>query len=807
MKKKALSILLAIFIIFTTMSALAVSASAAAYTGTVTGVMKDTSDPDNTTVNWSFSYNRYEGTATLTLSGTGYMPNALYEDSWLPAQYAVQCYITKLIVKDGVRSIMENAFMGEVYLREVSLPDSIEYIGEGAFAYTSIKQMYIPQKVDYVNSRMFVGSPITNYTVSAYNQYYKSSGGFIYSKDMTELVVAPAGKWVDNANYSYTIPSTVNTIMPYAFMGVNINSITIPSNVKTIKQMAFMSSALSRVYFRNGIEMLYDSVFIDCPKLTFVHIPSSLKYMGSYTFGYNYEIDYASIRRVLNEEGISYGSLNEDNVEGYLEQAGYTIDQFYIPYVNKSFQIFAPNNSAASKYAKNNGMKYIKSQALTPSISSVTSSDGGMLVKWTNSSDATGYYLYRKNTSGTWECIAVLRGAANTSYLDANAYAGKTNTYTVRAYNSTGQSYCYQTGVSAVYVPSTKLLSIGNNVGGIRINWSRQSGVSNYIIYRKFAGQGSWHQIAKVSGYVSSYLDKTVSSNTRYSYTVKAVVGSASGAYNQSGLTETYVSAPTVSVYNITNGVAIKWAHSSYADNFRIYRKTNGGSWQLIKIANSNDTVYYDKAVTRGTSYTYTVRASYKNVLSSYDPAGKAIISIDAPLTIKAENRVSGALVSWNKCAGAQGYYVYRKTSGGSWVRIATVSGINNLQYLDTKAQSGTTYYYTVRAYNGSALSTYDTAGKSLLFLYTPRLVSAESTRNGVVINYTKSANCDGYYIYRKTPGSGWVRIKHVYGADNVSFTDTRAEKGTTYIYTVKAFKGSAMSGYFANGIEIKDKY
>ena len=90
MKKKALSILLAIFIIFTTMSALAVSASAAAYTGTVTGVMKDTSDPDNTTVNWSFSYNRYEGTATLTLSGTGYMPNALYEDSWLPTQYAVQ---------------------------------------------------------------------------------------------------------------------------------------------------------------------------------------------------------------------------------------------------------------------------------------------------------------------------------------------------------------------------------------------------------------------------------------------------------------------------------------------------------------------------------------------------------------------------------------------------------------------------------------------------------------------------------------------------------------------------------------------
>lgn len=806
MRKKLLSIVLSLCVVVTLLSVMTVSASAANI-GTVTGVMQDTSDPDNTTVNWSFSYNRYEGTATLTLSGTGYMPNAVYEDSWFVVQNEVQCYVTKLVVRDGVRSIMENAFMGEIYLEEVTLPDSIEYIGEGAFAYTSIEKFNIPQKVDYISSRMFTGSPIRNFTVSPYSEHYKAVNGFVYSKDMTELVIAPAGKWLDNSSFSYTIPSTVTTIMPYAFAGVEIDSITIPANVKVIKQMAFYGSALRRVYFRNGIEMLYDSVFLDCPELKFVHLPSSLRYVGSYTFGYNNEIDYNSIAALLKQEGISFKPLTEDNVEYYLEILGYTIDQFYIPYADKSFQIFAPEKSAGNKYATNNGMKFVRSQALTPSITSVTSANGGMLVKWTQSSDATGYYVYRKNLKGVWERIAIVRGVNNTSYLDTGAFSGRTNTYTVRAYNSAGQSYCYQTGASGFYVPAPKLTTIANNVGGVRLNWAKQSGISNYLIYRKAPGQGSWQYLAKVSGTVTTYLDKTVKSNNRYYYTVKAVIGNVNSAYNATGLSVIYVNAPTFSVYNTTNSIAVKWSHGYYAEYFRIYRKVNGDSWQLIKVAGGKDTVYYDKSVTRGTSYTYTVRAVYNSSLSCYEPAGKTLVSINAPMTIKTENRVSGIMVNWNKALGAKGYHIYRKTAGGSFVRIASVSGINTLQYLDTKVKSGVTYYYTIRAYNGASMSTHHLSGVGQLFLYTPRLSSAESTRAGVVINYTKAVNCDGYYVYRKTQGSNWVRIATVKGADTLSYTDKGAQKGTKYIYTVRAYKGSVMSSYFATGIEIKDKY
>ncbi len=806
MKKKVLSILLTIFVIFTVMSALGVSASAANI-GTVTGVLQDTSDPTNNAIEWAFTYNRYEGTATLTLSGNGYMPNATYAESWLPVQNEVQCYVTRLVVKDGVKSIMENAFLGEIYLEEVTLPDSIESIGEGAFAYTSIEKMYIPQRLEYVNSLMFIGSPIKEYTVSNYNENYRSNGGFIYSKDMTELVVAPAGKWIDNSNYAYTIPSSVTSIAPYAFYGVNINSINIPSNVRIIRQMAFSGSSLSRVTFQNGIQMLYDSVFMDCKNLKQVHLPSSLTYVGMYTFGYYYKINYTAAQAVLDDAGINYKPLDEDNIQYYLDTIGYTVDQFMEPVANTSFLFYAPDNSAGAKYAQNNGMKRIRSQALTPVATSAVSSNGGMLVKWTFSSDATGYYVYRKNLNNVWERIAIVRGGGTTSYVDAGAYAGRTNIYTVRAYNASGQSYCYQSGVSGFYVPAPKLTSIANNVNGIRINWAKQSGITQYNIYRKTSSQISWQYLTSVPGSATYYVDTSVKSNSRYSYTVMASIKTANSAYNNTGLSVIFVDDPAFSVYNITNGIAVKWSHGYYADSFRIYRKTNGGSWQLIKVADGKDTVYYDKAVTRGTSYTYTVRAVYNSSLSCYYPAGKTLVSIDAPLTVKVQNRVSGAMVTWNRASGAQGYHIYRRVAGGNWVRIATVKGIGTLQYLDTKAQSGTQYYYTVRAYNGSSLSTYNTNGTALTFVATPRLISAKSVKAGVTVTYSKSANCDGYYVYRKTAGSSWVRIATVNGADKVSYTDRGAVKGTTYIYTVKAYKGSVMSSYFANGIEVKDIY
>ena len=68
-------------------------------------------------------------------------------------------------------------------------------------------------------------------------------------------------------------------------------------------------------------------------------------------------------------------------------------------------------------------------------------------------------------------------------------------------------------------------------------------------------------------------------------------------------------------------------------------------------------------------------------------------------------NGTNGVTIAWEKVTGAETYRVYRKTSAAdSWVQLAEVS---DFTYTDETAKSGTTYYYTVRAYAGNNSSRY----------------------------------------------------------------------------------------------------
>ncbi len=60
--------------------------------------------------------------------------------------------------------------------------------------------------------------------------------------------------------------------------------------------------------------------------------------------------------------------------------------------------------------------------------------------------------------------------------------------------------------------------------------------------------------------------------------------------------------------------------------------------------------------------------------------------------------------LSWTPTTSLQatGYQVFRKTDGGSYGQIATVSGRTASGYLDTTVSIATTYTYYVRAYVGA---------------------------------------------------------------------------------------------------------
>jgi len=108
------------------------------------------------------------------------------------------------------------------------------------------------------------------------------------------------------------------------------------------------------------------------------------------------------------------------------------------------YTVRAVSGSSISTYIA----KGITIERLTrPSLKSVKSSKSGVTLTWGQVTGATGYLVYRKTGSGSWEQIAKVSGRTKTSYVDKTAKKGKTYTYTVRAYSGSHKSYYNKSGL------------------------------------------------------------------------------------------------------------------------------------------------------------------------------------------------------------------------------------------------------------------------------------------------------------------------------------------------------------------------
>lgn len=189
-------------------------------------------------------------------------------------------------------------------------------------------------------------------------------------------------------------------------------------------------------------------------------------------------------------------------------------------------------------------------------------------------------------------------------------------------------------------------------------------------------------------------------------YYIKVYVPSSSSwglvGYEYGIIASQKLPKPTPKVANKNGYVSITWSKSAGAKGYYVYRKgPNDKSWK--RIGNVTGTSFKDKNVKSGTNYTYTVKAYNGSIYSSYH-SGVAIKYLAQP-TFKVANKSSYVSITWNKTAGAKGYYVYRKgPNDKKWVRIANVTGKS---YSDKKVKRNVKYTYTVKAYNGSYNSSY----------------------------------------------------------------------------------------------------
>lgn len=345
--------------------------------------------------------------------------------------------------------------------------------------------------------------------------------------------------------------------------------------------------------------------------------------------------------------------------------------------------------------------------ASIPKLSSVSNTTSGIQLKWSKVTDATGYILYRKTSSGSWSRIADIKNGSTVSYIDKTAKSGTTYTYTIRAYSGRYMSDWKTTKTIKRLVDPT-VSATSNITAGVQVKWSKVTGATGYIVYRK-TGTGSWSRVADIkSGSTVSYTDKTAKSGTTYTYTVRAYSGSTMGDWSSTKTVKRLADPTVSSASNITAGVQVKWAKTAGATGYIVYRKIGTGSWsRLATIKSGSTTSYTDKSAKSGINYSYTVRAYNGSTMSDWHNS-KTVKRLSNPAVTSASKTSNGINVKWSKVTGATGYIVYRKTAKGSWSRLATIKSGSTTSYTDTRASKGVTYTYIVRAYNGSTMSSFN---------------------------------------------------------------------------------------------------
>lgn len=155
--------------------------------------------------------------------------------------------IRDVIIPDTYKSIYQYAFYGCTNIEKITLPNTLERIGNGAFSKTNIHEIKIPNSV----------KEIGEYT-------------FAHCKNLEKVKVS---------NLMTTIPEG-------CFSNCKKLKFSIPNNIQEIKLDAFYKcESLEEITIPHGMTSIGSSAFTYCINVKTITLPATLKSINASTFG------------------------------------------------------------------------------------------------------------------------------------------------------------------------------------------------------------------------------------------------------------------------------------------------------------------------------------------------------------------------------------------------------------------------------------------------------------------------------------------------------------------------------------------
>ena len=331
------------------------------------------------------------------------------------------------------------------------------------------------------------------------------------------------------------------------------------------------------------------------------------------------------------------------------------------------------------------------------------------------------------------------------------------------------------------------------------ISWSKVGGAAQYEVYRSATGKANSFSIIRRTSALT-YTDVNAAAGNTYYYVVRAISGSVKSAFCAAQSIQyaiTSLNAPTMTLTSAASGQpVISWTKVNGAAQYEVYRSATGKANSFSIIRRTSALTYTDVNAAAGNTYYYVVRAINGSVKSAFCAAQSiqyAVASLNAPAMTLTSAASGQPVVSWTKVNGAAQYEVYRSTNGKNFSIVRRTAA---LSYTDTSAAAGTTYYYQVRAINGSVKSDF-CAAQSIQYavasLNAPTMTLTSAASGQPVVSWTKVSGAAQYEVYRSTNGKNFSIVRRTAA---LSFTDTSAAAGTTYYYQVRAINGSVKSDF-----------